>query len=454
MSVNISISDSYDGGNIEFVSQSSATTNDGLPVMRAIVTVRIKPDVYTELEAMNHMQYFSFRATISGLEDGKYIQVNYEIENASKVSYPVAWDGTTIFYTANVEDSESWLRNHTTRYLNGKLSWMHRHVSNGSVYFSYFPPFSYGRHLQLVAKCSPYSCVTSLGQTLEGREIDCITAGRGDRVCWIIHRQHPGETMAEFYAEGVLTRLLGLDSNGQVDDKVIGILEMYTLHIVPCMCLDGAVAGHLRTNGCGANLNREWASKGDYIAPSKERSPEVLAVLTKMEETGVDIFLDIHGDEELPFNFICGAEHVPTWGKRLESLHGAFAASYHRANRDMQQFIGYPPAESPEQAEKYLNVATNQIATRFDCLSVTLEMPFKDCETNPDPDRGWSPAKARNLGASVLEPLFYVHPYLRAEGDFWLAFPPEDAYIEPTDEYQEFKPLSKRMYSDVRAILK
>lgn len=26
-----------------------------------------------------------------------------------------------------------------------------------------------------------------------------------------------------------------------------------------------------------------------------------------------------------------------------------------------------------------------QVAQRFDCLSVTLEMPFKDCANNPDP---------------------------------------------------------------------
>jgi len=39
--------------------------------------------------------------------------------------------------------------------------------------------------------------------------------------------------------------------------------------------LDGAFRGHLRTNACGANLNREWCTTGDYIAPTLERSPEV-----------------------------------------------------------------------------------------------------------------------------------------------------------------------------------
>ena len=134
-----------------------------------------------------------------------------------------------------------------------------------------------------------------------------------------------------------MTRLLGLDSNGVVDNDVRTLIEKYRFYIVPLMCPDGAVRGHLRTNACGANLNREWATKRFYEAPSLERSPEVYAVLKKMDETGVDIFLDIHGDEELPFNFISGAEKTPKWGKRMESLHGAFVAAYQRANSDMQQ---------------------------------------------------------------------------------------------------------------------
>ena len=44
---------------------------------------------------------------------------------------------------------------------------------------------------------------------------------------------------------------------------------------VPVYTVDGSFRGHLRTNACGANLNREWANSGDYKAPTLERSPEV-----------------------------------------------------------------------------------------------------------------------------------------------------------------------------------
>jgi len=293
--------------------------------------------------------------------------------------------------------------------------------------------------MELVSKCSAYANVETLGQTLEGREIDLISVGSGERVCWIFHRQHPGETMAAWFAEGLLTRLLGLNTNGEVDGLTHRLRKLYKFYIVPCMCPDGVVRGHLRTNGVGANLNREWGprgKKGDpdyYEAPTLARSPEVYFVLRKMDEVGVDVSLDIHGDEELPFNFIAGAAGAPNWGPRLESLHGAFLAAYGRANADMQAEIGYEP-DPPMEGD--LGIAKNQIASRFDCLSMTLEMPYKDCRTDPDPVHGWSPHRSYMLGASLLDPLAYVHPLLRAEGEFWTKMSSDDAYVCPTCNYK------------------
>ena len=133
-------------------------------------------------------------------------------------------------------------------------------------------------------------------------------------------------------------------------------------------------------------------------------------------------------------------------------LHGYFVESYRRANADVQKIIGYPPPDSEEAAKKYMHVATNQISNRFNCLGLTLEMPFKDCETNSDPDRGFSPERAKMLGKNLVESLNEVQSYLRAEGEFWNAFSSEDEYVTPTDEYKKdgFVMLKNRLYSDVR----
>jgi murein tripeptide amidase MpaA len=247
-------------------------------------------------------------------------------------------------------------------------------------------------------------------------------------------RQHPGESQGSFYCEGLLRRVLGIGSDcsvGAVDGLAMRLLQQYTLNIVPLMCPDGAVMGHLRTNACGANLNREWASTGDsYQAPSAERSPEVLCVLRAMDASGCDAFVDVHGDEVRPFVFISGSEGMPVWDPRLKALHGAFLAAYARSNPDIQAEIGY---DADPAGEGDARIASNQVAQRFKCLSVTLEMPYKDCASNPDPSRGWSTDRCALLGASLVDALAYVHPLLRQSGSFWDTLPACDAYVSPRD---------------------
>uniref|UniRef100_A0A7S3VEH8 Peptidase M14 domain-containing protein n=1 Tax=Chaetoceros debilis TaxID=122233 RepID=A0A7S3VEH8_9STRA len=445
-----SLSSAFDGGNGEFL---RVEVSNGQPT----VYVEMTKDPHTELENLYHSQYFSFRSIFKASENDSGAAtdaaVRYVLANAGDASYPSAWEGSTTFYSTNPSDPASWRRKLDTTYDSntGELSWTHDHTvdSPSSVYFAYFPPYSYERHLSLIAKCemAPNAVLESLGQTLDGREIECVKVGTGQKVCWIVHRQHPGENMAEFYAEGLLNRLLGLNSEASyaVDGKVREALSMYTFYIVPNMNPDGAFRGHLRTNAGGQNLNREWCPSEmpdgtPYDAPTLERSPEVFHVLQKMDQTGVDVFLDVHGDEELPYNFIAGAEGCPNWSPRLQSLQGAFLAQYSRTNSDMQVAVGYEPEEP---GEGRMNVCSNQIAVRYNCLAVTLEQPFKDCMSNPDPERGWNAARSSMLGSSVLEPLVYVGPFLRTDNEFWVntedsaaAFGEDDMYVSPTSDYK------------------
>ena len=53
------------------------------------------------------------------------------------------------------------------------------------------------------------------------------------------------------------------------------------------------------------------------------------------------------------------------------------------------------------------------MAHRFDCLSVTLEMPFKDTFGSTVPSDGWSPRRSQSFGASMLDAIADVLPFVR-----------------------------------------
>lgn len=191
--------------------------------------------------------------------------------------------------------------------------------------------------------------------------------------------------------EGFLLRLLSAD-----DPLSQRLRESAQWHIVPNMNPDGSVRGHLRTNAGGINLNRAW------VDPTEEECPEVFHVLREMDASGVDFCLDVHGDEGLPYNFVAGAEGIPGWTDEMAATQKRFLDVYEAVNGDFQQVYGYPVTK-PGKAN--LTMATNQTAHRFNCLSMTLEQPFKDAANAPQPEVGWSPDRAMALGASVLEPI-------------------------------------------------
>ena len=81
MPVKISVSDTFDGGNIKFIRTQPNENNSSI----CDVVLHIKPDIYTELEKIGHMQYFSFRVSVSGLESGTTKTINYILENGSRL---------------------------------------------------------------------------------------------------------------------------------------------------------------------------------------------------------------------------------------------------------------------------------------------------------------------------------------------------------------------------------
>jgi murein tripeptide amidase MpaA len=153
------------------------------------------------------------------------------------------------------------------------------------------------------------------------------------------------------------------------------------------------------------DLNRQW------LSPSLEKSPEVYVVREAMQKIGVDFFLDVHGDEGLPYVFLMGCEGIPSYNKRSHELENSFKQAFIRANPDLQDKHTYVK-EQPGQAN--LAIASQYIGETFRCLSYTLEMPFKDNHNLPSPEYGWSSTRSAKLGESALEAIWEVLDQLRS----------------------------------------
>ena len=369
------ISSSFDAGNIRVVSQDGASAD-----------LEIVADHMSDF-----YQWFYFRvAGAAGRE------VTLRITNCEGAAYPKGWPD----YKAVMSlDREEWLRVADTSYADGVLT-IRFTAAQDPVWIAYFAPYSMERHHDLIASIAGLPGVTyrSLGKSLDGQDIDCLEFGEGAVHVWLYARQHPGESMAEWWMEGALEKL------SDEDDPVARVLRRECrFHVVPNMNPDGSRRGHLRTNAAGVNLNREWH------APSAEKSPEVLCVRNAMDQSGVDFAMDIHGDEAIPANFLAGFEGIPSISDRQTRLFAQFSETLERLCPDFQRAQGY---EIPAPGQANMSMSTTQLAERYGCVSMTLEMPFKDNSDLPDEVYGWSPQRSKYLAFSCLDALHALLPEL------------------------------------------
>lgn len=372
------ISSNFDSGNIEVLSINNGHAE-----------LNIRKDTNSDF-----LQWFHFRAT-----DVLGLNCRFELKNAGQTTYPDGWKN---YEACASYDRKEWFRVPTT-FEDGVLT-IDYTPNHNSIYFAYFAPYSYEQHQDLIheAQLSPLCSLEVIGQTVEGRDMDMLIIGEpGDakKNVWVIGRQHPGESMTEWFIEGMLSRLL--DEDDSLSRK---LLEQTCFYVIPNMNPDGAIAGNLRANAAGENLNRAWAE------PDAKKSPEVYHTLKKMDEIGIDFMLDVHGDEALPYNFVTTSEGVPGYTQHLHDFEEAFKTLWMRLCPDFQDEFHYPKDE-PGKAN--LTVCSNAINHRFRCPSFTLEMPFKDNTDLPDPVYGWSPERSKLFGETFLSVLLNVLPEVK-----------------------------------------
>jgi len=254
----LKISAAFDAGNI-IVNNAENADN---------IRLSIRKDTNSDF-----FQWFYFRLT--GARD-QACKLN--IENAGEAAYTGGWEG---YRACASYDRETWFRVDTA-YEDGELVISHTPELD-SIYYAYFAPYSMERHADLIAEVGthPDVSVSVIGETIEGQAMDCVSIGEGDKNVWVISRQHPGESMAEWWMEGILARLL------DDDDPLARVLRSKArFHIIPNMNPDGSRHGNLRTNAVGSNLNREWNKA------SVQSSPEVFYTIEAMNQAKPDLCLE------------------------------------------------------------------------------------------------------------------------------------------------------------------
>jgi murein tripeptide amidase MpaA len=344
-------------------------------------------------------QWFYF-----ALNNVSQTELTINLIELDKTAYPKGWENYNVFMSY---DNHNWERLASTystasNSLTFKLS-----AIQDQVYFAYFEPYPYSRHAKLIQTVIDYNISDRqsqvshqvLGKTQQNRNIDLLTIGNLDAKykVWITARQHPGETMAEWFMEGLIKRLLNKESSTSQE-----LLRTCVFYLVPNMNPDGSCLGNLRVNSVGTNLNRAWQS------PSVEDSPEVFYVRNKMLMSGVDIFLDIHGDEAIPYLFTDGCDDNPSFSSKQDKLSKRFIQEMIFWCKEYQTAYGY---EKGHFTSETATLATSWVGNHFDCLAFTIEMPFKDTANLPDKRFGWNGKRSYLLGEKVLSAICQTIPY-------------------------------------------
>ena len=412
------ISEPEDGGAI-LVDTVSVTPTTFSAVLR------LKPEKCLE-PAGHFKQWFYFEAQDLPVAQGTRLE--FEIVDAGESTYN-EWDGYRVCMS---RDRLEWTRVAQTTFKDGVLRWEVNNNTFPSAWFAYFPPYSLERQLDLIATAQARGPCTAviIGMSVEKRDLHALVfspdgangpaakaAGSNQRpVVWIQHRQHPGETAASWFCEGVIQRL----TSNTGDERVSRLLAAANVVVVPNLNPDGGKHGYLRTNAQGANLNRCWGGFHGLVAPGQSDPPalETEAIMQSMREWGgVDLMLDVHQDEEKPYVFISKTPFgVPSYAPEMRELHERFKSTLQSYDPNFQtpgpvEPVGYP---EPEPGKANLNVCSASVAEAFPgCLSMTLEMPYKgNANAGADAAMGWTTDQCRHLGSATIDAIADTLPHL------------------------------------------
>jgi hypothetical protein len=182
-------------------------------------------------------------------------------------------------------------------------------VDKGSLYVARLPPYRLSdlEALKRRIRDDHRVEITTIGKTVEGRELEIIRVGNpeaGHRVL-LRARAHPWEPGGNWVVEGLIQRLL------RDDEGAKRYLDTYCVYLMPLANKDGVARGRTRFNQLGADLNRKWDKPADPGVNPENYALEIWLASMIAEGQRPDLMIDLHNDES-------GGLHVDRPGRGLD----------------------------------------------------------------------------------------------------------------------------------------
>jgi hypothetical protein len=167
-------------------------------------------------------------------------------------------------------------------------------MESDALYLARLEPYRLSDLQRLLAEIRghPLVEIMTIGQTVEGRELEIVRVGDPAAPYRVLlrARSHPWEPGGNWVVQGLIRSLLAGDAVAR------RCLDRYSVYVMPMAAMDGVVRGHTRFNVLGMDLNRDWERPADpHDAPENHALERWLEAMIRQGRRP-HLAIDLHND--------------------------------------------------------------------------------------------------------------------------------------------------------------